>query len=166
MTPTLLGRWQTRILLFAVIGLPVTALYALAFVGADGRLPREPFLFLGLILAVGLVADVVYDRLQRLRWEGDWPFIFFVYFSVLEFLAAFGLMRADLIDVLPACRLARVLPGEGEVCEVYTIPFRLAAVQFGLVLVPMLIAVVGLVQVVLVRWRFDGCEVVRPVRKD
>ena len=62
MTPTLIGRWHTRLILFVVIGLPVTLLFALHATNWDYWPPRYdlpafqyPFYFLTAILLLGLV---------------------------------------------------------------------------------------------------------------
>ena len=62
MTPTLLGRIQTRILLFGSVG----AIVSFPF-GAAGLL----VLFVALIL--GMLWDVLYNVIQKLRWDRDWP---------------------------------------------------------------------------------------------
>ncbi len=62
MTPTLIGRWQTRTLLFFTAGLVVS----LPFGGAA----------LGVLLiayVLGLGWDVLYTGLQKKRWDRDWP---------------------------------------------------------------------------------------------
>lgn len=70
MTPTLAGRWQTRLALFATLGLLIT----LIFVIATGSVVFLAALF---YLAVfGLVWDVLYILLQQLRWDRDWPPVF------------------------------------------------------------------------------------------
>ena len=65
MTPTLVGRWQTRVFLLMVVGLPVSIPF-LAF----GPLP---LVVLGYALLIGLGLDVWYDRQQQERWDHDWP---------------------------------------------------------------------------------------------
>ncbi|MEM9567234.1 MAG: hypothetical protein AAF974_02915 [Cyanobacteria bacterium P01_E01_bin.34] len=62
MTPTLLGRIQTRILLFGSVG----ALVSFPF-GAAGLL----VLFVALIL--GMLWDILYNFIQKLLWDRDWP---------------------------------------------------------------------------------------------
>ncbi|MEJ1158480.1 hypothetical protein [Prosthecomicrobium sp. N25] len=162
MIPTLLGRWQTRILLFAVIGLPVTFVVALAFAGWSWPPLWEPFLFLGTLLAVGLILDVVYFNMQRFRWDHDWPFAFFTFFSFVEFFIVFGLMRLNWLPYLPACQFEGRNPATRElVCQVYTISFADALTHFLLVFLPMLLAVLAAVQVFAIRWRFKGGELGR-----
>ena len=71
MTPSLRGRWQTRFLLLTLLGVPLTALFAWAY--GDGV---TPFALLGYVLLLGFVWDVLYDILQTLRWNRDWPPLF------------------------------------------------------------------------------------------
>src|SRR5688572_6301708 len=95
MVPTLAGRWQTRILLYVFIGLPVTFLYAMYL--TNWRWPpaidlsafTDPFVFITAILILGLILDVAYIQAQRFRWEGDWPFAFQFFFSIMEFFAVY-----------------------------------------------------------------------------
>ncbi|MGK7909549.1 MAG: hypothetical protein AB4040_20255 [Synechococcus sp.] len=62
MTPTLLGRWQTRVLLFGTIG----ALVSIPF----GATALEILLY---ALILGLFWDVLYTWIQKFRWDRDWP---------------------------------------------------------------------------------------------
>jgi hypothetical protein len=159
MIPTLLGRWQTRILLFIVIGVPVTLLFSFWLTGFGWPPPLEPFLFLGTLLAIGLILDIVYFNMQRFRWDHDWPFAFFVFFSFVEFFIVFGLMRLNLLPYLPACQFEGRDPATRElVCQVYTIDFSDAIIHFLLVFLPMLVAVLAIVQIFAIRWRFKGGE--------
>ena len=67
MTPTLAGRWQTRILLYLFIGLPVTLLYGLYLDLVElGRL-GDPFVFITALLVIGLALDYPYIQIQRFR---------------------------------------------------------------------------------------------------
>src|SRR5262245_29174331 len=97
MLPTLLGRWQTRILLFLVIGLPISIIYAFwladprntAFtvnIGGGFGLDIRPLQILCLLLIVGLILDPLYYWIQTLRWDSDWPFSFQFFVSIVEFL--------------------------------------------------------------------------------
>ena len=62
MTPTLLGRIQTRILLFGSVG----AIVSFPFGGTA-------LLVLFFALILGLFWDVLYNLIQKLRWDRDWP---------------------------------------------------------------------------------------------
>jgi hypothetical protein len=161
MIPTLFGRWQSRLLLFVVFGLPVTLLYA---IGAAGGFPPagKPFLFLVYILILGLLLDIVYSQLQRLRWDADWPFAFFMAASYLEFMLVFGGMRLDILPFLPACQQARIDPTSRQlICQIYSVPFWFAFWHFSTIFILAFSFVLGPGQAFLLRWRFKGGELGR-----
>ncbi|GAB4230046.1 MAG: hypothetical protein Kow0032_11670 [Methyloligellaceae bacterium] len=150
MTPTLAGRLQTRLLLYIFIGLPMTALFTwvvFPFIWGGELVPEIPFYFLTAILVLGLILDFVYIQIQRFRWDNDWPFAFQFFFSILEFAAVWGLVQAGLLDPL-------ILPE--DIPNVW-----IAATHFALVFIPSFIALLGLVQIFCVRWRFKGGELGR-----
>lgn len=74
MTPTLLGRWQTRIFLLTVMGVPITFIFWILY-SILGNFLRNLVLFLvlGAVIAFGLVWDVLYNAIQKFRWDHDWP---------------------------------------------------------------------------------------------
>lgn len=168
MTPTLLGRLQTRIILFVFIGLPVTLLYAwyLANWSASADysvswpfsfvwlpLPpfelsifQDPFKFLFCILVLGLILDVLYIQIQRFHWDQDWPFAYQLFFSWVEFFIVFFAMDFGLLDFM--------FP-DGR------IPFSTAVWHFTWVFIPSFIGVLALIQIFLIRWRFKGGELGR-----
>src|SRR5438034_9934158 len=79
MTPTLLGRWQTRLLLLATIGLLVTLVF--------GRIYgdfRTPLAVLAYVLLFGFVWDILYNFLQTFRWDHDWPPAFQLLAGIVE----------------------------------------------------------------------------------
>lgn len=83
MTPTLSGRLQTRVVLMALVAVPLTLLLALlpgiTLVGG---------LFTILVMtALGLGWELVYHALQQLRWDKDWPGVFALLAGVPEALA-------------------------------------------------------------------------------
>ncbi len=156
MTPTLFGRWHTRLLLYVFIGLPVTFLYAMYLSNWTWPPPyeqsifRDPFIFLTAILVLGLILDVLYIQIQRFHWDQDWPFAYQFFFSIIEFFIVFYAMDFGYLDwAFPDGR----------------IPFSTAAWHFTFVFVPAFLALLGLVQIFLVRWRFKGGELGRhPIR--
>jgi hypothetical protein len=142
-TPTLIGRWQTRILLLLVVGVPVS----LPFVLVAGPVP---FLVLGYVLAIGLALDVVYDRKQRARWDHDWP-------VHLQVKAAFVEFFALIVVGLGCCGFAAFLA-----------PPLLALGPVAVVVVPVhwwsmwgisFLVLQGPIRVLLPRWRFRGGRV-------
>ena len=62
MTPTLLGRWQTRALLFCTAGAIVTIPFGL-----------QGLAILILAFFLGLGWDALYTFMQKFRWDRDWP---------------------------------------------------------------------------------------------
>lgn len=155
MIPTLLGRMQTRILLFLWIGLPITILYALwlpdrptvhTIVIANWLLDIRPLQILCLLLVVGLILDPAYYALQTLRWDSDWPFIFQFVFSIGEFLIVLLLISLDILPFMPASAIAN------------SDEYFYVALHFGFVFIPSFIALLGFVQIFMIRWRFKGGE--------
>jgi hypothetical protein len=69
MTFTLFGRWQLRVLLLSTVGLLLTIAIAIksgAFIAGQTFMT---LLYLGIF---GVMWDLGYHQLQRLRWDGDW----------------------------------------------------------------------------------------------
>lgn len=152
MTPTLLGRWQTRLLLFVFIGLPVTFLYGLYRQNWPWPPPTEldsifvqSFVFITLLTLLGLVMDVLYMQIQRFHWDQDWPFAYQFFFSIVEFVILYLAIEFDLLEYF----FTPKPPFWGAVCH------------FTLVFVPSFLALLGGVQIFLVRWRFKGGELGR-----
>lgn len=155
MLPTLKGRWQTRILLFLWIGVPVTFLFSLYIAGFRSpqlpvlgwRYEILPFQILSLLLIVGLILDPVYIYFQQFRWERDWPFAFQFFFTIIEFVIVLGLVWWGILDFADP-------RGVPETTGQYV----LFTVHFGLVFIPTFIALLGFVQIFMIRWRFKGGE--------
>lgn len=71
MTPTLFGRWQTRIFLLATVGTLVSLPFAVGLIGNHPGLTYFWVLFyVGLF---GLAWDCLYHLLQQFSWDHDWP---------------------------------------------------------------------------------------------
>ncbi len=71
MTPTLFGRWQSRIYLLATIGVLVSLPFALK----DGvqQFQQIYFWVLFYVGLFGLGWDILYTYLQKFLWDHDWP---------------------------------------------------------------------------------------------
>ncbi len=155
MLPTLKGRWLTRVLLFLWIGVPVTFVFSVAIASPDSpTLPllgwnyeTLPFQILFLLLVVGLLLDPVYIRFQQYRWERDWPFAFQFFFSIVEFLIVLALVWWGVLDFVRS-------PLDLHTSETYA----LIAVHFAFVFIPSFLALLGFVQIFMIRWRFKGGE--------
>jgi hypothetical protein len=78
MTPTLSGRWQTRLVLLGTLG----SLVSWAFFRAVG----DPVFFfvLAYVFVFGVVWDVLWITLQKFRWDRDWPTTFQIGAAVIE----------------------------------------------------------------------------------
>jgi hypothetical protein len=69
MTFTLFGRWQIRVLLLATVGLLLTISIAIKSGSISAGQTFLTLIYLGIF---GVIWDVVYHQIQRLRWDGDW----------------------------------------------------------------------------------------------
>ncbi|ACB00709.1 MULTISPECIES: hypothetical protein [Cyanophyceae] len=79
MTPTLLGRWQTRLLLMGTVGALLTVCFAEGLWG--NPVGAVYWAVWGYITVFGLGWDCLYIYLQNYRWDQDWP-------AILQWLAA------------------------------------------------------------------------------
>lgn len=82
MTPTLFGRWQTRLFLLSTIGILVTLPFSLGFF--EPNFGNGYFLVLAYIALFGCGWDILYNYLQKNRWDRDWPGIFQVLAGIWE----------------------------------------------------------------------------------
>lgn len=90
MTPTLVGRIQTRWLLLLMVAVPWTILVGpllLPFAGGAslGDVYEVAFLALLLVGVVGVGWELVYHLLMQYRWEKDWPALLGLVTIVNEF---------------------------------------------------------------------------------
>lgn len=103
MTPTLIGRIQTRILVILLVGVPWTLVFGFlipADRGSQGRLEalgslyQHMFLAILVVLILGVVIwDSVWHFLQQYRWENDWPILFALLVVVPEGILAYVALR-------------------------------------------------------------------------
>ena len=138
MTPTLNGRWQTRFFLLGAVGLPVTAVFALLY----GSL--TPFVLLLYMSLLGPGWDVLYNALQRRRWDRDWPPLFAWLAGVGE-----GVMIWLLVSLFR--RGGETLPGVAA-----GLTFGRFAAHYLVVYSLMWMASHSLLPVLFPRWRFRG----------
>lgn len=139
MTPTLFGRWQTRILLFATVGVLATLPFSLGILGTQSST------YLGILVWVGFFGlgwDFLYDRLQKFRWDRDWPATFQLLAGIWEALF--------ILILLNGLRVA--LPG------IERVPVNLATfiAHYSAVWLAVFIASQSLMRVLFPRWRFRG----------
>ena len=95
MTPTFWGRVQTRFAVTTIVGIPIAFVVSL-YLNNTKTLGSVFFVF----LLTGVFWDVVYDFLQKRRWDSDWPMIFVLITGAIEGLCLF-LVLSLLFSVLP-----------------------------------------------------------------
>ena len=97
MTPTLLGRIQTRFLLLGTIGVLWTLIVVpiLPKGGASiGATYRATIIALIVVAIVGIGWELIYHGIQQYRWEKDWPILLGLLVGVPEALLAFLIVDA------------------------------------------------------------------------
>lgn len=139
MTPTLFGRWQTRIFLFATVGVLATLPFSLGVLGSPSNT------YLGILIWVGIFGlgwDILYDRLQKFRWDRDWPASFQLLAGIWE-----GVFILVLLNGLSVA-----LPG------VEKLPIRLSTFiwHYSCVWLSVFIASQSVMRILFPRWRFRG----------
>lgn len=134
MTPTLLGRIQTRLLLLATVGTFVTFFYGIlaAILSPDFLGFFVPFILLILVALFGIIWDILFNLLQKLRWDRDWP-------------PAFSLIAA-FIEMLPVMLVALLL-------NVHPVLFLF---HYWTVWWATFIMALGPMRIIFPRWRFRG----------
>lgn len=138
MTPTLFGRWQTRILLLETVGLTVTLFFCTGILGPGFGL--APFFYLQYILLFGIGWDALYHSLQQWRWDHDWPAVLQWFAALWEwffFVLLFGILQVR-------------LPGIED--------FNLGwfSLHYSLVWLSVFVISQSLMRLLFPRWRFRG----------
>ncbi len=142
MTPTLMGRWQTRLAMLATWGVLISLVFAITR-GPDGF--NETFFYvLGYVALFGLAWDIVFILLQRLRWDRDWPAVFQFGAGVAEGALIYALIRWT------------GLPG----IEKSAVSFGLFLAHYGTVWLVTFAWVQGPMRALFPRWRFTGGRVI------
>jgi hypothetical protein len=141
MTPTLFGRWQTRLFLFATVGVLITLPFSLGIIGP--AVGAVYFRILGYIAFFGCGWDILYNYLQKFRWDRDWP-------GALQFLA--GICEA----VFVACGV--------KVFGLPSVPKEdlslfWFAIHYSLVWLGIYVASHTLMRILFPRWRFNGGQI-------
>jgi hypothetical protein len=150
MTPTLIGRFQTRLFLILVVGVPWTLLISpLLPVPATVHLPtvyRVTYSALGLVAAIGLLWDAIYYGLQQLRWDKDWPSLFSLLNGLNEGVSTwialhiFGTLGGTLAPSNPM--------------------FGAFVLHFSTTWILIWLAMQGPMRILFLRWRFQGGRVI------
>ncbi len=140
MTPTLIGRWQTRIFLLATVGVLATLPFYLGLTGHGGS-----FIYFWVLFYVGLfgcVWDVVYNYLLGWMWDHDWP-------GILQLLAGIweGLFLGTVLTIvgLPHIPTQRFYLGD-------------FILHYSVVWVCLYLSAWVVMRILFPRWRFRGGE--------
>jgi len=173
-TPTLRGRLQTRVVVALTFGLVWTALVTpmlphglasdMSMSGPSGTVMTKfmtmvsdgqrstlgqdyqmAFITLALMTALGLIWEVLYHGLQQFRWDRDWPPMFVLLAGIPEGAVLWLVLRAVGVTqgtVLPASSV-----------------FPMFVLLFASTWVVLLLAQLGPMRVLSVRWRYQGMEV-------
>jgi hypothetical protein len=139
-TPTLLGRLQTRIFVVAVIGSLWTLVIAWALPGVPSASTAyaRAYVILLIVGVAGLAWEIVYHGLQQFRWEKDWPALFGLLNGINEGVLVWLLLLAFDVDV----------PGSAFL------------VHFCTTWIVLWIWVNGPMRVPFLRWRYRGGRIV------
>jgi hypothetical protein len=142
MTPTLFGRWQTRLLLLATVGILVSLPFAIGWIGPSAN--SVYFWILGYVAVFGLGWDVLYNHLQKSRWDRDWPAAYQLLAGIWELVFVF--CGVKLLGFLPI-----PLPKE-------ELPLAVFLLHYSVVWLAVFISSQSLMRIIFLRWRFRGGE--------
>lgn len=142
MTPTLLGRWQTRLFLFATVGVLITWPFSLGII--EPNFGAGYFRILGYLALFGCGWDILYNYLQKFRWDRDWP-------GAIQLLT--GIWEA----IFVACVVKSVgLPSVPQ----EDLSLFWFAIHYSLVWLGIYAASHTLMRILFPRWRFRGGQIV------
>ncbi|MGG6270512.1 hypothetical protein ACQ4M3_37510 [Leptolyngbya sp. AN03gr2] len=91
MTPTLLGRWQTRLFLLSTVGVIVSTPFAFGIIGSG--MTWGYYWVLLYVFLFGIAWDYLYNFLQQLMWDHDWPGLFQLASAIAEGLLLAGMIK-------------------------------------------------------------------------
>lgn len=141
MTPTLFGRWQTRLFLLTTVGLFMTLPFYFGIIGPNTGFDTYP-VFLRILVYValfGLGWDILYIYLQGFNWDRDWS-------GILQFFT--GIWEA----VFLACGVKLLgLPSIPK-----DLPLVWFTIHYSVVWLGVYIASQSLMRILFPRWRFRG----------
>lgn len=141
MTPTLFGRWQTRIFLLATIGVIFSLPFYFGFLG--GHEGDVSYFFVILYVAIfGIIWDILYDYLQKMLWDHDWPGVLQLLAGVFE---GFFLFLVISLIGLPGIRR-------------YQFDLFIFIKHYSLVWLAIYVSSWIIMRVLFPRWRFRGGE--------
>jgi hypothetical protein len=140
MTPTLLGRWQTRLLLLATIGVLVSIPFATGLIGNNSNLVY--FWIVAYVAIFGLVWDILYNYLQKSRWDRDWPAAYQVFAGIWEMVFVFCGVKILGFFPIP-------MPKEELSPSIFLL-------HYSVVWLAVFISSQSLMRIIFPRWRFRG----------
>lgn len=144
MTPTLLGRIQTRIFLVATVGVVWMLIISpivlpLTPDGTElGDVYSLGYAALVAVAVVGIVWEFIYHGLQQFRWEKDWPTLFGLLTGINEGIVVYFVLEA------------------GLPWDVGEVPGTAYVIMFATTWILIWLAANGPMRVVNLRWRFRG----------
>lgn len=144
MTPTILGRWQTRFFLLFTIGFLITLYFGWLF---DNY--TTPIIILIYVTVFGIGWDILYNVIQSFRWDRDWPPAYQLFAGIWEGLFLWALIQAGFLwglfglEELPGVPTASITLGQflSHYCTVWFVTF---------------LASQSLMRLLFPRWRFRG----------
>lgn len=141
MTPTLIGRWQTRLFLFATVGVLITWPFSLGLI--EPNFGAGYFRVLGYLVLFGCGWDILYNYLQKFRWDRDWP-------------GAIQLLTGILEAIFVACVVKSVgLPSVPR----EDLSLFWFAIHYSFVWLGIYVASHTLMRILFPRWRFRGGQI-------
>lgn len=143
MTPTLAGRWQTRLVLLSTAGLTITLIFGYLYENF-----LTPLALLGYVFMIGFICDILYNYGQTLRWDRDWPPLFFAGAGLIEALLLWGLVKAEFI-----WRIVGLSSLPGVDPELTLAQF---AAHYGTVWLVTFLMMLGPLKILSLKWRFRG----------
>ncbi len=141
MTPTYLGRVQTRLFLLLVVAVPWTALIVPLLPGPTGPTYRVAYAAVFCVGLFGIAWEALYHGLQQFRWDKDWPILLGLLVGINEGIAVYLALDAGFLAVGPINTTAFVI----HFATVWTLLWLTAN---------------GPMRVVFIRWRFRGGRLV------
>jgi len=137
MTPTLLGRWQTRLFLLFTVGVLVSIPLAMGLIASSPGIVY--FWILAYVAIFGGCWDVVYNQLQKYRWDRDWPAAYQMFAGIWE-----------MVFIWFGVGVFRFLPLPQEVS------LGVFLLHYSLVWLGVFLASQSLMRIIFPRWRFRG----------
>ncbi len=140
MTPTYIGRLQTRFFVLLFVG-GLWTLIITPFLpggGALGNKYQATFTVLAVVFVLGIVWDAIWIFLQQFRWEKDWPIMYQLLTGIPEGIVTWYVL------------VTKDVPGHPQVGRGAFI------IDFATVWILTWLFTIGPMRVPFLRWRFRG----------